>query len=48
MNHPMKSGYAWTSITTDEREVDVVTVKMNDVESGDVLKDEIHHVNVVR
>jgi len=47
MNHPVKSGYAGTSITADEREMDVVAVKMNDVESGDILKEEIHHANVV-
>ena len=43
----MKSGYAGTSITANEREVDVVAVKMNDIESGNIVKDEIHHVNVV-
>jgi len=47
VNHPMESGYAGTSITADEREMDVVTVKMNDIESGNILKDEIHHANVV-
>jgi hypothetical protein len=38
MNHPVKSCDAGTSIMPDKREVDVVAMKMNYVESGNVVK----------
>ncbi len=47
MNHPMKSRHARASIPADKWKVDVVTVKMNNIESGSIVKYEIHHPNVV-
>ena len=48
VDEAMQRSHGWTGAVPDQGKMNVVTVEMNDVETGYILKDKLHHVHMMR